>query len=751
MKDTFKWFLIIGLSLMLSACIKEYSPVDDVVQLKSGESQAFEATSDNPMATLVWHLDGEMVASDTNEYTFTAEQNTTDQIIVHELVVKESFGESGHVHSRRFLKWPSNQEDSVTWTIKILPDNIDTYTFYLDSDQDGYGDADNAIELENPEPPDGYVENDDDCDDANAAINPAAEEVCDEVDNNCNGEIDEGCQTPIYTYYRDSDQDGYGDPGNSIEVTDPTPPAGYVSDNTDCNDANAAINPGAQEVCDEVDNNCNGETDEGGVCTGYTFYRDADGDGYGDPDDSVTSTDPEAPDGYVDNSSDCDDSNAAINPAAEEVCDEVDNNCNGETDEGVTTTYFSDADSDGYGDAGNATEACSAPAGYVEDNTDCDDSNAAVHPGAEEIADNLDNDCDGEIDEDITTTPSPPENVSASDIDSGLSYINVTWEASEGATYYNVYRAIWEDDAEYELVADNITETTYDFVQDWQTDVYDIIGPNPAMAPDADVAAREDFIAALEAYRELATPVLFNFKAPAYFKIEACNDQGCSDMSDFDAGQAEFIHTATESEIAQLVIPTWGYPNLKALADSPPGTAALGWCGIDICASIEGMLMGRLDLSGLPQIDVYYENWVDGWDLHPNARFWANGYIGGAQKLVPSSQGVVEVSGEFDVSMGAVDAHMFVYTYIGGTTGDENDGYISITYNGETHQYTLPVQPVSGQDYSDPPEPVVPARNDADYTINRRDTDYPVPFSEEPNTSCKNWTDDLIVDCNRVP
>jgi hypothetical protein len=614
MKDTFKWFLIIGLSLMLSACIKEYSPVDDVVQLKSGESQAFEATSDNPMATLVWHLDGEMVASDTNEYTFTAEQNTTDQIIVHELVVKESFGESGHVHSRRFLKWPSNHEDSVTWTIKILPDNIDTYTFYLDSDQDGYGDADNAIELENPEPPDGYVENDDDCD-----------------------------------------------------------------------DANAAINPGAREVCDQVDNNCNGETDEGGVCTEYTFYRDADGDGYGDPDDSVTSTDPEAPDGYVDNSS------------------------------------------------------------------DCDDSNAAVHPGAEEIADNLDNDCDGEIDEDITTTPSPPENVSASDIDSGLSYINVTWEASEGATYYNVYRAIWEDDAEYELVADNITETTYDFVQNWQTDVYDIIGPNPAMAPDADVAAREDFIAALEAYRELATPVLFNFKAPAYFKIEACNDQGCSDMSDFDAGQAEFIHTATESEIAQLVIPTWGYPNLKALADSPPGTAALGWCGIDICASIEGMLMGRLDLSGLPQIDVYYENWVDGWDLHPNARFRANGYIGGAQKLVPSSQGVVEVSGEFDVSMGAVDAHMFVYTYIGGTTGDENDGYISITYNGETHQYTLPVQPVSGQDYSDPPEPVVPARNDADYTINRRDTDYPVPFSEEPNTSCNNWTDDLIVDCNRVP
>ncbi|MBD0837059.1 putative metal-binding motif-containing protein, partial [Aestuariibaculum suncheonense] len=78
--------------------------------------------------------------------------------------------------------------------------------------------------------------------------------------------------------------------------------------------------------------------------------------------------------------------------------------CDGEIDEGVKNTYYADNDGDGYGDAGSSMPACSAPEGYVSDNTDCDDTNITVYPGAEELCDGLDNDCDGEIDEGVKNT-----------------------------------------------------------------------------------------------------------------------------------------------------------------------------------------------------------------------------------------------------------------------------------------------------------------------------------------------------------
>jgi hypothetical protein len=293
--------LVIGLALLLSGCITEYSPEDKTVQLKSGESQTFEVTSNNPHATLIWYLDGEEVASDTAQYTYTAEQNATGEAINHRLMVKEDMGEIGKDHRKRSIikKKRSKGKDSVTWDICILPDPSETYTYYLDSDKDGYGDPNDSVTSAEPQAPEGYADNSGDCNDANAAIHPGAAEVCDHEDNNCNGEIDEGDVCTTYTYYKDADGDGYGNPNDSVTSAEPQAPEGYVDTSGDCKDDDAAINPGATEVCDQTDNNCNGEIDEGDVCTEYTYYKDADGDGYGDPNDSVTSAEPQAPEGYA--------------------------------------------------------------------------------------------------------------------------------------------------------------------------------------------------------------------------------------------------------------------------------------------------------------------------------------------------------------------------------------------------------------------------------------------------------------------
>ena len=233
-----------------------------------------------------------------------------------------------------------------------------------------------------------------DCDDTDANVNPNATEVCDGIDNNCDGNTDEGVTN---TYYADTDTDGYGDAGNTTQAC--TAPAGYVSDDTDCDDTDANVNPNATEVCDGIDNNCDGNTDEGVT---NTYYADLDNDGYGDTGNTTQAC--TAPAGYVSDNTDCDDSEAAAYPGAMEVCDGIDNNCDGQTDEGVTNTYYADSDNDGYGDTGNTTQACTAPAGYVSDNTDCDDNEAAAYPGATEVCDGIDNDCDGQTDEGVLNT-----------------------------------------------------------------------------------------------------------------------------------------------------------------------------------------------------------------------------------------------------------------------------------------------------------------------------------------------------------
>lgn len=145
----------------------------------------------------------------------------------------------------------------------------------------------------------------------------------------------------------------------------------------------------------------------GSACLMQTWYADADGDGYGNP--AVTTVACNAPLGYVANNTDCNDANASIHPGAAEVCNSIDDNCNGSIDEGLTfTTYYADADGDGYGDPATSVVACATPVGYVANNTDCNDGNNGAHPGATEVCDGVDNDCDGLTDEDLVNAVISP-------------------------------------------------------------------------------------------------------------------------------------------------------------------------------------------------------------------------------------------------------------------------------------------------------------------------------------------------------
>jgi hypothetical protein len=427
--------------------------------------------------------------------------------------------------------------------------------WYDDTDNDGYGQT-GAASITQCLRPLGYkaaielISTTGDCNDNNNTINPAATEVCDGIDNDCDGSTDEGVQT---TYFADVDQDGFGNPSSSTQAC--AQPGGYVTDNTDCddndplekpgqvwykdndndnygqtgapiitqclrpvgykaaielisttgdcNDNNNTINPAATEVCDGIDNDCDGSTDEG-VQT--TYFADVDQDGFGNPSSSTQAC--AQPGGYVTNNTDCDDNdplekpgqvwfddtdndgygqtgaasitqclrptgyraasellatsgdcndnNNTINPSATEVCDGIDNDCDGSTDEGVLTTYYADVDQDGFGNPSSSTQACAQPGGYVTDNTDCDDNdplekpgqvwykdndndnygqtgapsitqclrpvgykaaielisttgdcndnNNTINPAATEVCDGIDNDCDGSTDEGVQTT-----------------------------------------------------------------------------------------------------------------------------------------------------------------------------------------------------------------------------------------------------------------------------------------------------------------------------------------------------------
>jgi len=262
---------------------------------------------------------------------------------------------------------------------------------YLDRDGDGHGSV--ATQIHSCVIPDGYAPTGGDCDDEDPRAYPGATELCEETDEDCDGLVDEGLE---YTFWLDADQDGFGDPDVAISAC--RGPEFFMDNGLDCDDTDAAVFPGAVEVCDTVDGDCDGEVDEGVV---PTWYLDADGDGHGDKTTAIEVCD--APSGFVLREDDCDDNDVEVNPGMPEICNGKDDDCDGSRDEPSAIdapTWYQDADLDDYGDVAVPRRLCHDLPGWVEDHTDCDDTQAEINPGAPEVCNGLDDNCDGTVDPD---------------------------------------------------------------------------------------------------------------------------------------------------------------------------------------------------------------------------------------------------------------------------------------------------------------------------------------------------------------
>ena len=301
------------------------------------------------------------------------------------------------------------------------------YISYLDEDGDGYGSSQSTVSCEVAQ---NHALNKGDCEDGNAQVHPGAAELCDHKDNDCDGETDE----ELGVGEECSKGVGLCLSWGLVVCTE--------QQTAECN----ALEIGAQvEICDWADNDCDGKVDEGltesipcgtddvGACTMGSVYRYCVEGEYAPwtPCDAVEPS-MEVCDG-VDNDCDgkvdefldvqqpCGSSNLgeceygleqnlclggvysgwigcdAITPV-DEVCDDLDNDCDGDIDEGLKDTYYLDSDGDTFGTPLFITQSCQPLPGWVEVPGDCDDLKPLINPAALEVCDGVDNNCDGDVD-----------------------------------------------------------------------------------------------------------------------------------------------------------------------------------------------------------------------------------------------------------------------------------------------------------------------------------------------------------------
>ena len=222
--------------------------------------------------------------------------------------------------------------------------------------------------------------------------------------DDCDNTTDESTALDALTWYIDTDSDGFRNPNlDTLACTSP----GYVSDNTDCDDGTASTYPNAPEYCNGVDDDCDNNTDENTALDALTWHQDLDSDGYGNVSNTLIAC--AQPNGYVLNSTDCDDTTGSTYPNAPEYCNGIDDDCNNNTDDNYAVdalTWYQDSDTDRFGNASASTQSCSQPSGYVTNSSDCNDSSGSVYPGATEFCNGIDDDCNNSV-MTIHSTPTP--------------------------------------------------------------------------------------------------------------------------------------------------------------------------------------------------------------------------------------------------------------------------------------------------------------------------------------------------------